>query len=100
MVPNTQRALATALIADIAFVGGLVLAWAREFYLGIPRWLADSLIVLGLALALVAGVRLFGISRGATDVWRRSRWALGLTLVLAGLPAAVFLAWAIYYRVV
>lgn len=99
MVANVTRALVVALAADSLFISGMVLAWAREFYLFIPRRLPDLLIVLGLALAVAAGVKLLAVSRGEPGWWRRSGRVFGLALALTGLPPIVMLAWAITYRV-
>jgi len=96
--PAAQRALAWALAADIVFIGGMALAWAREFYLFLPVRLANVLIVSGLALAVVAGVKLLLIANGAAGWWRRSGSAFGLALTLSGLPGVVLLAWAVYFH--
>jgi hypothetical protein len=99
MVRGAQQAWLLAMAGAFLFALGGVATAAQEFLVWIPQQVASAGVVLGLASCFASLVQVMRALFADQESSRGQQRALLGTMLLAGLPPAVFLVWVIWMQV-
>ena len=95
---DAHRSLTLAVIAAFLFTLGGVANWAQEFVAWVPRRVADTMVICGLALSVWALALVARRMFAGGAFTRGEKWIVVRSVFFAALPPVIFLVWWVWAR--